>query len=121
MERVGEGAADLREQHELVDGERRLAALRLHRRARGADDVAEVDVDRAGAILLAEELDAARAVDEVEEDELAHVAPREHAAGDAHRAVGGLARLERLGGGAHGGHVVAVGKALRAGRSWRRA
>ena len=32
VERVGEGAADLREQHELVDRERRLAALRLHRR-----------------------------------------------------------------------------------------
>ena len=31
VERVGEGAADLRQQHELVDGKRRLPALRLHR------------------------------------------------------------------------------------------
>ena len=84
VERVRQRAADLREQHELVDCERRLAALRLHRRARRADDVAEVDVDCAGAFLLAEELDPPGAVDEVEEDELAHVAPREYAAGDTH-------------------------------------
>ena len=60
----------------------------------------------------AEELDPPRAVDEVEEDELAHVAPGHHAAGDAHRLLGGLPRLERLGRGSNGGHLVAVGKRL---------
>ncbi len=113
VERVGERAADLREQHELVDSERRLAALRLHRRARGAHDVAEVDVDRAGPILLAEELDPPGAVDEVEEDDLPHVAAGHDAARNAYRAVAGLAGLERLGGRAPGGHVVPIGKALR--------
>ena len=78
----GSGERMLREQLERVDDQRRLAAPRLGRPAGRADDVAEVDVDLAGAVDRAEELDPARAVDEVEEDELPHVAAREHAAGE---------------------------------------
>ena len=112
VERVGQRAADLGQQHELVDGQRGLPAPRLHRLPRGADDVAEVDVDLARPFGRAEQLDPARAVDEVEEDELPHVAPGHHTAGDAQRLVGVLARFERLGGRAHGGDVVPVMKAL---------
>ena len=54
-----------------------------------------------------------RAVDEVEEDELPHLAPREHAAGEPALLGPFLAGLERLGLGAHGRDLVAVGKALR--------
>ena len=74
-------------EHELVDDQRRLAAAALRRLADRADDVAEMDVDLAGARGRAEELDPAAAVDEVEEDELAHVAPREHASGEPPRLV----------------------------------
>ena len=112
VEGVGQRAADLREQHELVDGERGLTPPRLHRLPRGSEDVAEVDVHLARALGRAEQLNAARAVDEVEEDELAHVAPRHHAAGDPHRPVGVLAGLERLGGRPHGGDLVPVVEAL---------
>ena len=49
---------------------------------RDADDVAEEDVDLARLRRLADHLDPARAVDDVEEDELAHVAPRHRPAGD---------------------------------------
>ena len=113
MERVGQRRADAREEHELVDDQRRLAAAALRRLADRADDVAEVDVDLARAGLRAEQLDAAAAVDEVEEDELPHVAPRQHAAGEAAR-LGALgAVLERVGLGANGGDLVAVREALR--------
>ena len=47
VERVGQRRADLRQERELVDGERGLAAARPRRRADHADDVAEIDVDRA--------------------------------------------------------------------------
>ena len=78
-----------------------------------ADDVAEVHVDGAGAVGGAEQLDAARAVDEVEEDELPHLAPREHAAREAALLGPLVAGLERAGLGVDGGDLVAVGKALR--------
>ena len=78
-----------------------------------ADDVAEVDVDLAGARGRAQQLDAAGAVDEVEEDELPHVAPRHHAPGEAPRLGGLRPVLERLRLGAHGGDLVAVRIALR--------
>src|SRR5439155_13701922 len=54
-----------------------------------ADDVAEMDVDLAGAARVAKELDPPRAVDEVDEHELAHVA-------SAHDAAGETPRLGRL-------------------------
>ena len=82
VERVGQRRADAREQLERVDLERRLAAARLRGRAGDADDVAEVDVDLARALDRAEQLDAPGAVDEVEEDELPHVAARHDAAGE---------------------------------------
>ena len=85
-----------------------------------ADDVAEVDVHRPGAVGRAEELDPARAVDEVEEDDLAHVSPAHDAAGQAARRLGLGPRLERLGLGADGGHLDPVGEALGQGRPrWR--
>ena len=109
----GQRRADARQQHELVDEQGRLAAAALRRPADRADDVAEVDVDLAGAAERAEELDPAAAVDEVEEDELAHVAPGEHPAGEA-PLLGALdAGLERLGLRAHGGDLVAVRESLR--------
>ena len=93
----GSGVSDLREHLERVDDERRLAAARLRRVARDADDVAEVNVDLAGAVDRAEELDPAGAVDEVEEDELPHLAAREDATGEP-PLLGALdSRLEALG------------------------
>ena len=61
---------------------------------------------------LAEQLDAAAAVDEVEEDELAHVAPREHTAREAPRLLAFHVVLERVRLGVDGGDLVPVGKAL---------
>ena len=119
VERVGERRADAREQLERVDEERRLAAARLRGRSRRADDVAEVDVDLARDLGGAHQLDAAAAVDEVEEDELPHVAARHHASGEAALRLGGRAVGERLRVGADGGDLVAVGKALRGGHRGR--
>ena len=79
---VGQRPADLGEQLELGDGERRLAALRLGGNSGDADDVPEVEIDRPGAILGDEQLDLPGAVDEVEEDELPHVAPSHDPSGD---------------------------------------
>ena len=112
VEGVGQRTADLRQQHELVDGERGLTSPRLHRLPRRSEDVAEVDVHLARALGRAEQLDPARAVDQVEEDELAHVAPRHDSARYPHRLVGVLAGLECLGGHPHGGHVIPIGEAL---------
>ena len=61
-----------------------------------ADDVAEMHVDLAGACRGAQELDPAAAVDEVEEDELAHVSPRQHAAREPPGLGAFLARLDAL-------------------------
>ena len=119
VERVGQRRADAREHLERVDLERRLAAPRLRRRAGDADDVAEVHVDLARALDRAEQLDPPAAVDEVEEDELAHVAARHHAAGEPALRLGGRAVLERLRLGADARDLVAVGEALRRGHGAR--
>jgi hypothetical protein len=113
VEGVRQGPLDLRQELELVDGERRLAALRLGRRPRGAEDVAEVGVDLPGPIGRAEELYLARAVDEVEEDELPVTSTAEHAAGDAMLGRPLRSRLELLGLGADGGDLLTVGEARR--------
>jgi len=112
VERVRQRRADAGEQHELVDDQRRLAAAALRRVADRADDVAQVHVDLAGARLGAEQLDPARAVDQVEEDELAHVAAREDAARESPGLGALFVRLQRLGFGADGYDLVAVGKTL---------
>jgi hypothetical protein len=113
VEGVGQRPLDLREQHELLDGERRLAPAGLRRPAFGADDVPQVEVDRARAFLCAQELDPARAVDEVEEDELPHIPPSHDPAGDAARLLRFLTGLERLSRGADGGDLDAVRKPSR--------
>ena len=75
MERVGQRPLDLGQERQLVDGQRRLAAARLRGTAFGPDDVAEVEVDRPRPFLRAEQLDPARPVDKIQEDELPHVPP----------------------------------------------
>ena len=72
-----------------------------------------MDVDLAGARERAEQLDPAAPVDEVEEDELPHVAAREHPARETALLGPFGAGLERCGLGADGGDLVAVRKALR--------
>ena len=113
VEGVGERAAVLREDLELVHGERGLPAARRGRRPDDPDDVAEVDVDTAGPALVAEELDATRAVDEVEERQLPVPAPRHDPAGETALRVRLGARLERDRLLADRGYLVAVGEALR--------
>ena len=110
---VGQRPLDLGEEDQLVHGERRLPTPRSSRRADRSDDVAEVDVDRARAVLGAEQLDAPRPIHEVEERELAVTAPGENAAGDTPARLGFLTRLEPLRLGPHRGDLVAVGKSLR--------
>ena len=90
VERVRQRRPDPGQELERVDEQRRLAAAGLGRRAGHADDVAQVDVELAGALDRAEELDPAGAVDEVEEDELAEVAAREHPPGQPPRRRCGL-------------------------------
>ena len=68
VEGVGQRLADLRQQLDLARDQRRLAAARAPRPAGGADDVAERELE----LLLDDQLDPARAVDEVEEGELPH-------------------------------------------------
>ena len=114
--RVGQRPPDLRKQLELGHGQRRLAAPRASGNARRPDHVAEVEVDRPGLLLAAKQLEPARAVDEVEEDELPHVAPRKHAPRDAALLPALLAGLELLGLGAHARDLDAVRKPLRQGR-----
>src|SRR5205085_9439067 len=70
-------------------------------------------VDLARAARVAEELDPAGAVDEVEEDELAVAAPRHDAAGDPPRFPRLLPRLEPRGLVANIGHERPVLKTLR--------
>ncbi len=112
VEGVGERCADPREQLERVDRERRLAAPRLGRTADRTDDVAEVHVDLSRPVDRAEKLDAAGAVDEVEERQLSHVAAREDAAGEAALGLSLATVLERVGLGPDGGDLVPVGEAL---------
>ena len=109
----GSGARIALSEHELVDDQGRLAAAALRRMARDADHVAEMDVDLARARERAHELDPARTVDEIEEDELSHVSASEHATRQPPR-LGRLdPRLEHLRLGPHRGDLVAVRKALR--------
>jgi hypothetical protein len=113
VERVRQRAAILREQLDLVGREARLATPALRRVAGDADDVAEVEVELAGTARVGQHLDAPRAVDDVEEDELAVPAARHHAPGDPDRLTGLDAGVERLGGRAHGSDLGAVGEPLR--------
>src|SRR5205814_7705805 len=69
VERVRQRRADLAEQDQLVDGDRRLTAPSLGRSAGHADDVSQVDVDRPCASGVAQQLDASAAVDEIQENE----------------------------------------------------
>ena len=71
------------------------------------------DVDLARLRGLADHLDPARAVDDVEEDELAHVAPRHRPSGDPADRVGRLPGLERLALVPDRRDLVPVGEALR--------
>src|SRR5262249_40093189 len=104
---------DAREQNKLVDDQRRLAAARLRRLADRADDIAEVHVNRSRSCGRTEQLDAPRTVDEIEEDELPHVAARHHAAGEPARLRAFDAVRERVRLLADGGDLVAVGESLR--------
>ena len=73
------------------------------------DDVAEVDVD-----LAARAAGSGRSVDEVEEGDLPHLAPRKHAPRQAERLrLVRRARLDLLGHDADGRDLVPVGEALR--------
>ncbi len=84
------------EDQELVDRQRRLASPGPRRVADRADDVAEMDVDGAAAILRAEQLDLAGAIDEIEEGELPVAAAPEHSPRDppdARRLPAGVERL----------------------------
>ncbi len=80
--------------------------------AADAHDVAEQHVDLAGLRSLADHLDAARAIDDVEEDELAHVTARHRAARDPAARLRRLARLEWLALLADRGDLGPVGEAL---------
>ena len=112
-ERVRQRGADLAEEDELVHGDRRLAATRLRRSAGDADDVSEVDVDITRARRVAEELNAAAAVDEVEEDELPHLSAAKDAPRCAHDRVRFFARFDPLGLRADALERNGVGEALR--------
>ena len=113
VKRVRQRRADLREQLERAHRERRLAAARLRRRALHADDVAEIQAHVADLVRTNEQLDASTAVDEVEEHQPAHVAPRHDAPGKtARRRSLGLG-LERVRLGANRGDLVPVRETLR--------
>src|SRR5262249_50234975 len=115
VERVRQWLVVLRQQLERVDRDGRLSALRSGRRTGDANDVAQVQLDRPRAARVAEQLDPARAIDEIEEDDLPELAPRHHAARDVAR-VGGLdARLQLFSLGADNGDLVRVREALRQG------
>ena len=110
--RVRQRPLDLRQELELRHRERRLAALRLRRVAAHADDVAQVDVEPAQLFRLGQELDLPASVDEVEEDELPHVAAAQHPAGERVLSAGRL-RLERLRLRPDGSDLVPIGEAVR--------
>src|SRR5207249_7425650 len=76
---------------------------------RGADDVTQVEVD----LLVADQLDATRAVDEVEERELPHLAPSHDAPGDSVLQLERLPRLGLLGLGPNRSDLLPVRKPLR--------
>ena len=70
-------------------------------------------VDVADPARVAHELDAAGAVDQIEEDELAHLAARHDAAGETPRLVELPAGVERVRCGADVGDRVSVREPLR--------
>jgi hypothetical protein len=72
-----------------------------------------MDVDVARLPRVAHELDPAGAIDEVEEDELSHLAPRHCAAGEPARVLRLRPGLERFCLGANRGDLVTVGESLR--------
>ena len=117
MEGVRQRLGVAGEHLDRVGEQRRLAAARAAGMPGDADDVAEQDVDLAGLRRLADHLDPARAVDDVEEDELAHVAARHRPARDPAARLRRLPRLERLALLPDRGDLVPVGEALRA--VWR--
>src|SRR5262249_42891637 len=86
---------------------------RLRRVPDRADDVAEMNVDLPRAVDRAEELDAAGAIDEVEECQLPHVAPCHHAPCEAALGLRLTSVLQLLGLCADRRDVVAVREALR--------
>ena len=119
VEGVGQWPLDLGEQLELGDGERRLTSFRLGRHPGDADDVPEVEVDRAGTILGDEQLDLPGAVDEVEEDELPHVPPSHDPPGHAPRLAALVPSLDLLRVRANQVDLLAVWKPLRQGHCAR--
>ena len=120
MERVRQRAPIAGEHLERRDEERRLAAPRLPGPALGTDDITEMDaLGRAGRVPAQEELEPARAVDEVEEHELAHIASGHDPARDTAAVTRFGARLGGLGLGLDDGDVDPVGIALGGGHGAR--
>ena len=109
----GSGLRFLAEKGQLVDSDRGLAPPRLRRRPDDSDDVAEAHLDVADPARVADELDPSGAIDEVEEYELSHLAPRHDPTREAPFAPSLAAGFHRLCLGADGRDVVPVGKALR--------
>ncbi len=97
MEGVRKRPADLGQELKLGHRQGGLAPLRPHRHTAHADDVTEIGVDLPDLLGLDEQLNPTAAVDEVEEDQLPHVAPSHDAAGDREVLVQGLAWLGSLG------------------------
>ncbi len=97
---LGRRPQRLGEQRDVLERDRQLAGARADDRAVGADQVAEVEVRQAAELLLAEhvlpaeQLDAPRAVDEVQERGLALPAARGDAAGHADAHLGLTAGLQ---------------------------
>src|SRR5262249_24717044 len=119
VEGVRKRPPDLRQELELVHCETRLTAPGAGRRSDRADDIAEVEVDFAGAARVAEELNPAGAVDHVAAAELPHPAPGPHSPGSPALLVGLRPGLQPLGLGADGGDLIAVREAR--GEAHRRA
>jgi hypothetical protein len=113
VEGVRERPGDLGEKLKFLDREGRFAALRPSGNAFHADDVAEVRVHIAHPVGRAEELDRARPVDEVEEDELPVPAPAQDPARKAAAVASFDSRLQLLGLGPDRGDLVPLGKARR--------
>ena len=97
---------------DLVGRERRLPTPGPGRVSGGADEVPEVDVDRAAAVLGTQQLQSPRAVDQIQERQLAVSTPRHDTAGHA-ALLGALrARVQAFGLFANRGDRVAVREAL---------